>query len=163
MVPVKDFGINQSRIYQKRLRIFSIYGGVGGLVKTKYVSRIIKTLLERRDLRLLVIFVCLLSPPCGCTHFNGRPYHNQEDIPVLFKYVDPQAGKVCISGSFNQWSAQSHCLEKDGQTWSIEIPLAPGRYTYLFVVDDTYPKSDPGALLTEESGFGTNNSVLTVE
>ena len=85
------------------------------------------------------------------------------NIPVAFTYRDDQAQKVCIAGSFNEWSPQSHCMKKDKNTWTLELSLPPGRYAYLFWVDDRISKPDPGAALTEESGFGTRNSILVVE
>jgi len=77
--------------------------------------------------------------------------------------MDAQAQKVCIAGSFNQWSTQSHCMKKNKNTWTLKLSLSPGRYPYLFLIDDRISKLDPGAALTEESGFGTKNSILVVE
>ncbi len=50
-----------------------------------------------------------------------------------------------------------------GDIWSAELSLPRGRYQYLFIVDDVIMKPDPEAILLEESGFGTKNSVLIVE
>jgi len=123
----------------------------------------VKNLLARCDLKLLLVFMGLLSLPCNCTYFERPPYHFKEEISVLFNYVDSQARKVCISGSFNQWSTQSHCMVRKGDTWALELFLPRGRYPYLFVVDDAVMKPDPGAILMEESGFGMKNSILIVE
>ncbi|MGQ9644936.1 MAG: hypothetical protein ACUVWO_00165 [Thermodesulfobacteriota bacterium] len=123
-----------------------------------------KNLLQRHNLKMLLVLIAsLLSQPCNCTHFGPPPDHNKERISVRFNYVDSQARKVCLSGSFNQWSAESHCMVKKGDVWSIEIGLSRGRYAYIFVVDDTVMKPDPDAILLEESGFGIKNSVLIVE
>jgi 1,4-alpha-glucan branching enzyme len=89
--------------------------------------------------------------------------HTKENIPVVFTYKDDQAQKVCIAGSFNQWSPRAHCMKKDKGTWIVKLSLPPGRYPYLFWIDDQIPKLDPGAALAEESGFGTKNSILVVE
>ena len=122
-----------------------------------------KYLLARRDLKLLLVFIGLLSLPCNCTHFGPQPYYDKEGISVRFNYIDSQAGKVCISGSFNQWSTQAHCMVRKGDAWSLELRLPRGRYPYLFVVDDSVMKPDPEAILLEESGFGMKNSILIVE
>jgi len=82
---------------------------------------------------------------------------------VRFIYVDAQAKSVCLSGSFNQWSRQSHCMIREGNTWSAVVLLPPGRYAYGFLIDGDTWQADPGAALSEESGFGTNNSILIVE
>lgn len=117
----------------------------------------------RRDLKLFLALIGLLSLACNCTHFGRQPYYDKEGISVLFHYVDSQARKVCISGSFNQWSTQSHCMVRKGDAWSLQLSLPRGRYPYLFVVDDAVMKPDPGAILVEESGFGMKNSILIVE
>ena len=45
------------------------------------------------------------------------------------------AREVRVAGTFNDWSDSSHRLERRGDSWSIEIPLAPGRIEYKFVMD----------------------------
>jgi 1,4-alpha-glucan branching enzyme len=111
----------------------------------------------------LLIFIFSLIFLCQCAPISKDVTQNDENIPVVFTYLDGQAQKVCVTGSFNQWSSQSHCMKKDKNTWTLELSLPPGRYAYLFLVDDRISKLDPGASLTEESGFGTKNSVLVVE
>jgi hypothetical protein len=54
-------------------------------------------------------------------------------------------------------------MVRKGSAWSLELFLQRGRHAYVFVVDDTVMKPDPGATLVEESGFGMKNSVLIVE
>ena len=111
----------------------------------------------------LLISFFLVFVLCQCAPISKDIAQNEENISVVFTYRDDQAQKVCISGSFNQWSSQSHCMQKDKNTWTLELSLPPGRYAYLFLIDDRLPKVDPGAALTEESGFGTRNSILVVE
>jgi len=113
-------------------------------------------------LTLLISFF-LVFFLCQCAPISKDIIQNDENIPVVFTYLDGQAQKVCVTGSFNQWSSQSHCMKKDKNTWTLELSLPPGRYVYLFLVDDRISKPDPGAVLTEESGFGTRNSILVVE
>ena len=113
-------------------------------------------------MRLWISF-SLIIVLCQCVPLSKDLTQNDENIPVVFTYRDDQAQKVCIAGSFNQWSVQSHCMNKDKNTWTLKLSLSPGRYPYLFLVDDRISKLDPGASLTEESGFGTKNSILVVE
>ena len=82
---------------------------------------------------------------------------------VRFVYVDAKATSVSVSGSFNQWSDRSHCMRREGNTWSITLSLSEGRYAYGFVVDGDLWQADPGATLSEDNGFGKTNSVLIVE
>ena len=78
-------------------------------------------------------------------------------------YVDSGASKVCIAGTFNQWSPESHCMRNERGTWSIHLRLPPGRYEYVLVIDGSLWKPDPNSPLREESGFGVDNSVFRVE
>ena len=51
-----------------------------------------------------------------------------------------------------------------GGLWTVDIPLAPGRYTYAFVVDGRRFMADPAAPRSVGGGddFGTPTSVVTV-
>ena len=111
----------------------------------------------------LLITIFLLIFLCQCAPLSKDLTQNEESIPVVFTYKDDQAQKVCIAGSFNQWSFRSHCMNKDRNIWTLRLSLPPGRYPYLFLIDNRISKLDPGATLTEESGFGTKNSILVVE
>ncbi len=110
-------------------------------------------------------FAALLLPvlvaSCGASWVRDAPH--DPGIPVRFVYVDAGATRVCVSGSFNQWSLNSHCLQREGSTWTITIPLPAGRWEYGFYVDGESWKTDPGVPLTEDNGFGRANSVLIVE
>ncbi len=113
---------------------------------------------------LLLWFLLLAAPLLWqCAHFPEEIPQNQGTFSVSFRYSDDQAKKVCVAGNFNQWSPQSHCMKKTKSIWALTVSLPPGRYQYLFVIDDRRWETDPEALLTEDSGFGTKNSVLTVE
>ncbi len=100
---------------------------------------------------------------CQCTSVSRELTRDKEALPVTFTYVDHQAKKVCLAGSFNQWSAQTLCMRKEKSVWRLSVTLPPGRYPYLFLVDDRTWRLDPGAPLTEDNGFGSKNSVLIVE
>ncbi len=111
----------------------------------------------------LLISIFLIIFLYQCAPLSKDVTQNDENIPVVFTYIDDQAQKVCIAGSFNRWSSRSHCMKKDKNAWTLRLSLSPGRYPYLFLIDDQISKLDPGAVLTEESGFGTKNSILVVE
>jgi 1,4-alpha-glucan branching enzyme len=117
-----------------------------------------------RQLPILLILVVLLT---GCAQLGLRalPPVAETPKPVRFTYDDPGARKVCVAGSFNQWSTETHCMLRSGDTWSLQVELQPGHYEYLFFVNDRVWKHDPTAALLEKSGFGdkTGNSVLIVE
>ncbi|UCF86012.1 MAG: isoamylase early set domain-containing protein [Desulfobacteraceae bacterium] len=83
-------------------------------------------------------------------------------VPIVFTYVG-QCETVCLSGDFNGWSPNIHCLKRNGDTWEIKLFLSPGPYKYAFLLDGTHWIPDPDAYLQEDDGFGTKNSVLIVE
>ena len=111
---------------------------------------------------MLSIVVVSLMILCQC---GGRHYVKREDeqISVRFVYVNHEAREVCVAGSFNNWSARTHCMVRGGDSWSVSMLLPPGRYPYLLVVDGDLWREDPGSVLSEDNGFGMNNSVLVVE
>jgi 1,4-alpha-glucan branching enzyme len=85
------------------------------------------------------------------------------DAAVTFSLVKPDAREVALAGSFNQWDREQHRLagpDRNGR-WTITLPLAPGRYEYLFVVNSTDWVPDPAAP-TVSDGLGGKNSVLLV-
>jgi putative ABC transport system permease protein len=46
------------------------------------------------------------------------------------------AGKVSVTGFFNNWDKDLNTLRRKGNRWEGEALLLPGRYAYKFVVDD---------------------------
>jgi len=82
---------------------------------------------------------------------------------VVISFQAPQAKAVAVAGDFNQWSIEKGLMEKksDG-VWTLEVPLEPGTYHYMFVVDGEVWVSDPNAELYRDDGFGNKNSVLRV-
>jgi hypothetical protein len=72
------------------------------------------------------------------------------------------ANKVIVAGSFNGWNEDGYRMKKKAGAWTFPIYLAPGKYTYKFIVDGKW-MIDPGNELWEENEVGTGNSVLWVE
>ncbi|MFZ5496543.1 MAG: glycogen-binding domain-containing protein [Verrucomicrobiota bacterium] len=82
--------------------------------------------------------------------------------PVVFSYTDPHATVVHVAGSFNEWSPDAHALTPTTPgDWQIKLPLPPGRYEYLFVVDGRWTP-DPLARETAPNPHGGVNSVVQV-
>ena len=46
--------------------------------------------------------------------------------------------------------------------WTVELPLAPGRHRYAFVLDDGRWVADPSAPRAPGADFGSPSSVVTV-
>lgn len=87
------------------------------------------------------------------------------DGGVRFTYEDPAAQSVHLSGSFNNWSTSADPMVRDAAgRWTIVRQLAPGTYSYKFVVNGGAQwVSDPHNPMHEDDGFGGKNSVLQVD
>ena len=82
---------------------------------------------------------------------------------VRLVLLQPGARSVSVAGDFNGWNPAQTPLERSGDgMWTATIPLKPGRYQYMFVIDGKQWIADP--LATEEAtdGFGSQNAVLDV-
>lgn len=69
---------------------------------------------------------------------------------------------VAVAGSFNDWNqSQVLCGQEEGD-WVCRLDLAPGKYTYKFIVDGDW-MLDPNNSATETDERGHENSVLEVK
>jgi 1,4-alpha-glucan branching enzyme len=84
-------------------------------------------------------------------------------VLVRLVVLQPSARTVQVAGDFNGWNPAHTSLEQisDG-AWAVTIPLKPGRYEYMFVVDGKQWVVDPFAAEQNEDGFGSRNAVLDV-
>jgi hypothetical protein len=85
-------------------------------------------------------------------------------LPVRLVILQPGAKVVQVAGDFNGWNPAQTPLERvsaDG-AWSVTIPLKPGRYAYMFVVDGREWVADPFAPEQRDDGFGSRNAVVDV-
>lgn len=83
-------------------------------------------------------------------------------VSVTFFLIDPRAEEVYVAGSFNNWNAATTPMISEGRgRWAVQVPLAPGRYEYQFIVDGHW-KPDPSRTETVFSALGGLNSVLIV-
>jgi hypothetical protein len=85
--------------------------------------------------------------------------------PVLVRLVvvQSQARTVQVAGDFNGWNPARTPLEQASSgAWTVTIPLKPGRYEYMFVVDGQQWIADPFAAEQNDDGFGSRNAVLDV-
>jgi len=80
---------------------------------------------------------------------------------VEFRLRAPQAKAVKLMGDFNGWKADTLPLARAGKdSWEIMLPLPPGRYHYLFLVDGR-TQADPRAG-TEAVSDGKTTSMRLV-
>jgi 1,4-alpha-glucan branching enzyme len=81
---------------------------------------------------------------------------------VRLTLVAPAARQVSVAGDFNKWQTTTHVMQRENGMWTIEIPLQPGRYSYMFVVDGSMWITDPHAESYSDDGFGYRNAVMQV-
>jgi len=77
---------------------------------------------------------------------------------------DQQPKTVSLTGDFNSWNSTATPMTKDGNVWSVSIPLTPGVHQYKFVADGTRWLPDPKAdhSLDADDGNGGKNSGIKV-
>jgi len=81
---------------------------------------------------------------------------------VKFSITAPNASKVSLAGSFNNWSDKKTPLKKNTKKqWEKEVPLKPGSYEYKFVVDGNWI-NDPANDNLAWNDFGTQNSIINI-
>jgi 1,4-alpha-glucan branching enzyme len=102
----------------------------------------------------------------GCSKIASRgvaPGPDMTDDGVRFRYYAPGASRVQLAGNWpeNNWARGDGSVGEadiglmavdDNGMWEITVPLGPGRYYYVFWVDDNRWRTDPGN--PEETEFG---------
>jgi anti-sigma factor RsiW len=82
---------------------------------------------------------------------------------VRLVIMQPGAKSVQVAGDFNEWNPARTSLDQISTgAWAVTIPLKPGRYAYMFVVDGKRWVADPFAAEQSDDGFGSRNAVLEV-
>ncbi|MCM8796765.1 MAG: isoamylase early set domain-containing protein [Candidatus Omnitrophica bacterium] len=82
---------------------------------------------------------------------------------VEFKLFAPQAKRVNLAGSFNNWDAKELAAKKDTKgNWMVKLNLKPGRYEYKFIVDGSWV-NDPKCGSCVPNAFGTKNCVIDIK
>jgi len=114
---------------------------------------IVRDTLGRRT-RPAAFLVLALAAAMALSSCAGTLDWIQERLPppseveggIMFRYHAPSARLVTLAGNFNNWGGTQGggrydpsidpMSDTDGDgTWTIVIPLAPGRYQYKFVID----------------------------
>lgn len=73
----------------------------------------------------------------------------------------PEAKEVYVTGSAIGWQEPGYKLTNVQGVWKVPVYLAPGKYTYKFIVDGNWIL-DPANPQTEQNRFNTGNSVLWI-
>ncbi len=89
---------------------------------------------------------------------------SEEPKEVVLALNRPDANKVNVIGSFNNWDPSATPMKKGPEgTWRTTLYLPPGKYSYKFLIDDNTRITDPSAGRNEPDGFGGYNSILIVK
>lgn len=82
--------------------------------------------------------------------------------PVNFACIAPDAKQVYLAGDFNDWSLDSHPMERrpDG-AWALQMQLNHGHHHYRFIVDGK-PALDPKAQGVARDHRGEKVSLVAV-
>jgi hypothetical protein len=87
----------------------------------------------------------------------------QAPMLVRLVVVQPGARTVAAAGDFNGWNpARTPLAPAANGAWTVTLPLHPGRYEYMFVIDGREWIPDPFAVERSDDGFGAENAVLDV-
>ena len=93
---------------------------------------------------------------------SGKMPHATPDGNATFRLSGhSDARSVVVTGSFNEWHRFQFPLKKTDGVWSTSLQIAPGRYTYMFIVDGNWIV-DPENDQQERIGSDGKNSVLVV-
>lgn len=97
----------------------------------------------------------------------GQPLPADNAREVVFSFLEPEAEAVFLVGGFNDWRPDASPMRRaeDGR-WTLALALPPGAHAYAFLVRDERGErlvADPQALLTQDDGFGGQNSLIIVD
>ena len=82
---------------------------------------------------------------------------------VRFTLLAPGATQVVLVGSFNGWATDATPMTiVEGALWSVTVPLNPGEYPFMFVIDGGQWITPPQAEDFVSDGFGQTNGVVIV-
>jgi 1,4-alpha-glucan branching enzyme len=96
--------------------------------------------------------------------------YNKEEImgrllgskPAEFSLYAPNAKRVSLAGTFNNWDVQRLTARKDSRgNWSVKASLKPGKYEYKFFVDGSW-HNDPKCKACVPNSFGTTNCTVEI-
>jgi 1,4-alpha-glucan branching enzyme len=110
---------------------------------------------NRSLMRIAILFLLF-----GCAPKSPAPQALSDG--VRFYFHAPDAKSVAIAGSFNQWDQNLNHLtgpDKKG-TWTITLPLSPGRVEYRFIINNSEWVLDPAAPSIDDGLDGKNSFVI---
>lgn len=130
--------------------------------------------LARRALLVVCVATVAAAAP-ACTYLAPRARVPGPEITpdgVRFRLYAPSASRVQLAGDWpeNNWArgdgsageADIGLMENTDGVWEITVALPPGRYRYLFWVDENLWRVDPGNPEEVPGGPAGRASLVTV-
>ncbi len=117
----------------------------------------------------VALSLVLAAAPLAWRTLGGRApdVRERHSIVTVVRFNLDAAGarQVALAGDFNGWKPDEIFLaDTTGRGhFSVALPLRPGRYAYMFVVDGASWVTDPRAEAYRDDGFGNLNAVVTIE
>lgn len=136
-------------------------------------SRLMELFTRPHVIRLNLAWETALAAVLLVVALGAYTWNPQDATPTLqtqplvhtrFIVKAPEARAVTLAGDFNSWRQDACKLvkaEAEG-VWTVTVPLPPGRYKYMFIVDGQKWQTDPLAEAYEHDGFGHQNAVVEV-
>ena len=90
---------------------------------------------------------------------NPVVFQFRKGVAEFFLPGYPNAGKVYLSGSFNDWSTNQIPMQRTDSGWVARARLKPGKYAYKYIVDGKW-KEDPNNRSRELDGANGHNSII---
>ena len=102
--------------------------------------------------------------PVQTIQMASSPSADAAPVPTQFVLRSGAARRVSVVGDFNGWNPGVARMSRSpgGDLWSITLPVAPGRHTYGFMIDDTVFTLDPRAPRSRDPDLGVEGSVIIV-
>lgn len=81
---------------------------------------------------------------------------------VYFQLRRPAAISVSIAGDFNNWSQDAHPMRRSGDFWTSVVPLPPGDYAFMYLVNGMEWVTPPNAMELVPDVYGSMNGKVSV-
>ncbi len=118
----------------------------------------------RHEIRTVMLGAALLIAMSACAATIMPDVPRPVAGGVRFTYLAPAATTVSIVGSFNGWVKGATQMKQEGKTgvWSADVPIRPGEYTFMYLIDGKEWAVPPLAEDFVTDGFGQTNGVVIV-
>jgi hypothetical protein len=112
----------------------------------------------------VALLAALLLSPYGRNAWRSSPRGvaatGAPAVYVQFRLDAAQAHSVSLAGSFSAWRPTVELHQVADGVWSASVPLKPGVYDYLFLVDGSRWVPDPAAPSVADDFGGTNSRLF---